>query len=86
MTLTPYNYSARNSTRGFNAAVIAQDKIWAWHSEFGLISWPLGEPTNPQIQRPDFSPRNLALLSPQHLILTSGKDLYELGSDQQFKL
>jgi hypothetical protein len=86
MTLNPYTYSAGTSVRGFNAAVVAQDKIWAAHSESGLISWPLSEPTNPtQIHRADFSPRNLSLLNSQRLILTSGKDLYELGPDSELK-
>jgi hypothetical protein len=70
------------SQLGFNAAVIIGSTFWASHGEAGLVAWNIDEPDKPTLtirpatsKIPAFSPRNLARLDANRLVLSSGSQL-----------
>jgi hypothetical protein len=78
------------SQLGFNAAILVENCIWATHGEAGLVAWQLNDPAAPQIavrpksvNFPDFSPRNLAAVDANRLIVSTARQLFTASSDGQ---
>jgi hypothetical protein len=83
-----YRDPETTSQLGFNAAVILGDCIWAAHGEAGLVCWNVDQPDKPWVairpgssSIPSFSPRNLARLDSNRLILSSGRQLIVASQD-----
>jgi hypothetical protein len=83
-----YRDPETTSQLGFNAAVILGDCIWAAHGEAGLVCWNPDRPDKPWVAMrpgsssiPGFSPRNLARIDSNRLILSSGRQLIVASQD-----
>jgi hypothetical protein len=77
-----------SSQLGFNTAAIHADRIWATHGEAGVVAWRLDQLSEPEKQlRPQspFTPGNLLPLDTSDLLLTSGGQLYHIGSEGQLR-
>jgi hypothetical protein len=80
------------SQLGFNAAVLANDRIWGAHGEAGLVCWKLDQTSAPAVAiRPkdasvaNFSPRNLAISDRGRPIFSSGGKLLTLNESNEAK-
>jgi hypothetical protein len=77
-----YRDAEVSSRLGFNSVVRAGDRIWAAHSEAGLVAWHIDDSAKPitairpaTAKMQGFSPRNLALLDSDRIIFSSGSQL-----------
>jgi hypothetical protein len=81
-----YADPAVTSSLGFNAVALANGKIWASHTEAGLVAWDLNQRDQPTVAvRPaGFAARNLYSLDGNRLVFTSENKLFELFPDGAF--
>jgi len=83
---TAYADPGVTSSLGFNSVAIVNGKIWAVHTEAGLIAWNLDQPDQPTvaIRRQDLAARNLANLDNNRLVFSSSGNFFELFPDGTF--
>jgi hypothetical protein len=83
-----YSAPQITSQMGFNAAVVANDRVWATHGEAGLIAWDLDKLDEPRLairpQGSDAPSRNLTNLN-SDLILSAGPQLFRIAGDGPLK-
>jgi hypothetical protein len=75
-TSTLYTDAEITSALGFNSAAIAGGRVWASHSEAGIVAWEISEPRTPSLMiRPPtvVAPRNLLALDDRRIIFSSGE-------------
>jgi hypothetical protein len=71
--------SKLESQLGYNAAVIAGDRLWATHGEAGLVYWDLSAPGQTNRVNASASCRNLHRLGEDRLIFSSGRELWTVN-------
>jgi hypothetical protein len=76
---TAYEDSKLDSQLGYNAALIAGERLWATHGEVGLVYWDLAAPNQANCVDGPRSSRNLHRLDEDHLIFTSGRELWTVN-------